>query len=306
MLKIIFKLLPLILLFGCVEKVPVTWTQRVLHKQVQGLSLRYDEYGSKSNPTLLFLHGFGENRHTWRFLVPYLATKYHLVMVDLKGFGESPKTKDEFYSVYDQAYIIDEFIRKKNLKDVTVVGRSFGGGVALVLALIQHDGLMDKRVKQMVLINSMSYKQTLPSMLRNLNKPIIGYLGIHLLSNHYMAEEAYRYAFYNNKLIPKESIDVAAIYLGFPRAKYAYLKTVNQLVPEDIEVVQKRFNEIELPTLLLWGKEDVAIGINKAYRLHRALPHSKLRLFSRAGHMPQEEIPQKVSEEIIKFMEENR
>jgi len=306
MLKIIFKLLPLILLFGCVEKVPVTWEERIVHKQVKAMPLVYNEYGSKSNPTLLFIHGFGENRHTWRFLVPHLARKYHLVMIDLKGFGESPKIEDEFYSVYDQAYIVDAFMKEKGLTDVTVIGRSFGGGVALVLALLQQDALIEKRINKMVLINSMSYKQNLPSMLRNLNKPIIGYLGIHLLSNHYMAEEAYRYAFYNNKLIPKESVDVASTYLGFPSAKYAYLKTVNQLVPEDIERVQKRFSEITLPTLLLWGVEDVAIGVSKAYRLHRELPNSHLRLFSKAGHMPQEEIPKEVSIEIKKFMEGSR
>jgi len=212
MLKIIIKTLPIIFLIGCSLKVPITWNERVIHRKVKSSSLVYSEYGSRDNPTLLFIHGFGENRYTWRFLVPYLVQNYHLVMIDLKGFGESPKSRDDYYSVYDQAFVVDDFIKEHRLKDITVIGRSFGGGVSLVLALLQHDNLIEKKIDKMILINSMSYKQNLPSMLRDLQTPILGYWGIYLLSNEYMAEEAYKYAFYNNKLIPKESIYLSSTY----------------------------------------------------------------------------------------------
>ncbi|SFV59347.1 Hydrolase, alpha/beta fold family [hydrothermal vent metagenome] len=311
MLKIILKTLPfiffvLIFFTACSVKVPITWKERILDKKVKKLSLAYSEYGKKDKPTLLFLHGFGENRYTWRFLVPRLSMNYHLIMVDLKGFGDSPKTKDDYYSVYDQALIVNDFIKEKNLKNITLVGRSFGGGVSLVLALLQKDKLIEKRIDKMILIDTMSYKQNLPSMLRDLKRPVIGYLGIHLLSNRYMATEAYKYAFYNKKLIPKNSIKYSSIYLSFPKAKYAYLKTVNQLIPDDIDSIEKRFSEINIPTLILWGKNDVAIRVDKAYRLHRDIKNSSIKVFNHAGHMIQEEIPELVSSEIIKFMEENQ
>jgi pimeloyl-ACP methyl ester carboxylesterase len=306
MLKLFFKFIPFVFFLGCTAKVPVTWEKRILHKQVKPLSLVYSEYGNPAHKTLLFLHGFGENRYTWRFLVPALSKKYHLIMVDLKGFGASPKPKDDCYSIYDHAHLISTFIEEKKLKDVTLVGRSFGGGVSLVLALLQEDKLIDKKIEKMILINSMSYKQNLPSMMEVLNYPVIGYLGIHLLSNDYMAREGYRYAFYNDDLIPKESVAITSNYLTFPRAKYAYLKTVNQLVPDDIEVIQKRYKEISLPTLILWGKEDVSIWVEKAHRLHKALKNSTLKIFPNAAHAPQEEIPKLVSHQIIKFMEANQ
>ncbi|SFV64578.1 Hydrolase, alpha/beta fold family [hydrothermal vent metagenome] len=307
MLKIIFKTLPIFFIFtACSVKVPITWKERILNKKVKKISLVYSEYGKKDNPTILFLHGFGENRHTWRFLVPKLEMKYHLIMVDLKGFGDSPKTKDDYYSVYDQALIVNEFIKEKKLKNITLVGRSFGGGVSLVLALLQKDKLIEKRVDRMILIDSMSYKQNLPSMLRDLKTPVIGYFGIHLLSNRYIATEAYKYAFYNDDLIPKNSIKYSSIYLSFPKAKYAYLKTVNQLVPDDIETIEKRFSEIDIPTLILWGKNDISIRVDKAYRLHRDIKNSSIKIFNHAGHMIQEEIPELVSREIIKFMEANQ
>ncbi len=296
-------LLIALLLTACSTKQPVTWKERILKQKSKKVDLVYTEYGNSNNKTLLFLHGFGESKETWRFLVPKLSQQYHLLLLDLKGFGESPKVEDHAYSVYDHAKIVANFIEEKKLKDVTVVGRSFGGGVALVLALMQHDKLMKKNISRMVLINSMSYKQNLPSMLETLNQPIVGYLGIHLISNDWMAEEAYRFAFYNNNLIPKASTAYASSVLSMPLSKYVYLETVDQLIPNDIDKIQQRYREIEIPTLILWGREDVSIGVHNAYKLHRDLKNSRLRILSKVGHMPNEEAPQKVVFEIVKFME---
>jgi len=290
---------------ACAIKTPVTWQERILKEHNATTELVYTEYGDPKNRTLLFLHGFGESKETWRFLVPKLSQKYHLVLLDLKGFGLSPKVEDGAYSVYDQAREVASFIQKHHLKNLTVVGRSFGGGVALVLALMQKDGLIPKRIDNLILINSMAYKQNLPSMLRTLNKPIIGYLGIHLLSNDWMAKEAYRFAFYNNDLIPKESTAYASSILALPLEKYVYLETVEQLVPEDIDKIERRYREIELPTLILWGEEDVSIGVHNAYKLHRDLRNSRLVILPKVGHIPNEEAPQKVVREILKFMEKH-
>ncbi len=306
MFKNIFILSFLVFTFvACSLKVPVTWEKRIVHTELNStLPLVYTEYGNKNKKTLLFLHGFGESKETWRFLVPRLAQDYHLVLLDLKGFGVSPKTEDNAYSVYDQAEVVASFIKKKNYHNLTLVGRSFGGGVALVLALMQKDKLLKKRISRLILINAMSYKQNLPSMLKTLNKPLIGYLGIHLVSNDWMAKEAYKFAFYNNDLISKESVDYASYLLSLPRAKYVYLQTVEQLIPDDIASVQKRYKTIDLKTLILWGKEDVSIRVRNAYRLHRDLRRSYLKIFEKAGHIPNEEIPQKVVFEILKFMKE--
>lgn len=304
MLKALLFFVVILIFSACSVKEPVTWQKRIVEKQqLPQTPLVYHEYGNPNNKTLLFVHGFGESSQTWRFLVPKLSKNYHLVLVDLKGFGDSPKVEDNAYSVYDQARSVAKFIEQHNLNNITVVGRSFGGGVALVLALMQHDGLMSKRLERLILINSMAYKQYLPSMMRLLNEPLIGYLGIHLMPNHWMAQEAYEYAFYNDSLIPKESVLHSAQYLSKPLAKYVYLQTVEQIVPDDIAQIQHRYAELELPTLILWGKEDVSIRVKMAYRLHRDLKKSRLKIFPKVGHMPNEESPQKVIHEIIKFME---
>ena len=301
MKNILFILLP-ILFSACATKVPITWQKRIVENQVKPLNLVYKEYGVEHNQTMLFLHGFGESKETWRFIVPALAQKYHLILLDLKGFGVSPKTDDDKYSVYDQALYVQKFIEQHHLQNLTIVGRSFGGGVALILALMQEKKLIQPTLNRMILINSMAYNQPLPSMLRDLKIPIIGYLGIHLLSNHYMAREAYRYAFWNDDKIPKASVDYSASIMAQPRAKYAYLTTVHNLIPDDVQSIEHEYQKIKLPTLIIWGKDDVSIHVDKAYRLHRDLKNSQLVILPHVGHMPQEEAPQKVVDAILKFM----
>jgi len=294
------------LFMGCSPKKPITWQERVVEATVVPLPLAYEEYGKEHNETLLFLHGFGESKESWRFLVPELSKHYHLVLLDLKGFGDSPQIEDEGYSVYDHAKVVSAFIQQKRLNNLTIVGHSLGGGVALVLALMQRDNLIEFKIRRLILIDSIAYKQQLPSMLRVLNRPIIGYLAIHLISNDWMAKEAYRYAFYNDALIPKESVEHASMVLSKPLSKYVFLESVNQLIPDDIETMEQRYREITLPVLLLWGKEDVSIRLSIAYRLHKDLKNSTLILLPYVGHMPQEEAPSKVVEIIMEFMEENR
>ncbi len=301
-MKKLFLILIPIIFTSCASKNPITWENRVTNSHIKPINLAYNEYGKENNQTILFIHGFGESRYTWRFITKPLAKKYHLVTIDLKGFGESPKTEDEDYSVYDQAKLIENFIKQKGLKNLTIVGRSFGGGVALVLALMQEKKMFKHNINRLILIDTMSYKQHLPSMMWLLQKPIIGYLGIHLLSADTIALEAYNFAFSNDKLIPKDSITQSSKMMDLPNAKYAYKQTVDYIIPDDIAKVEKEYKDIKIPTLIIWGKDDVSIPYRFGIRLHRDIKNSKLILLKGVGHMPQEESPKKVIEAIEDFM----
>jgi len=288
-----------IVMSGCAPKVPITWKNRIEVPLQHPLELSYTSLGHGS--TILFLHGFGESKHTWRYLQRDLARSYRLYSLDLKGFGDSPKTKDDLYSIYDQALLVENFIRKHHIKNVTIVGHSFGGGVALVLALMNKTHHLS--IKRLVLINTMAYNQQLPKMLRLLNTPIIGPLGLAIMPGRWQALEAYKYAFSDDTKIPSDGVEHSAKIINNPDAKYAYIKTVAQIVPDDIEVMTKQYKNITLPTLIIWGEDDISIKIYTAYRLHSILPNSRLRIFGNTGHMPHEEAPQRVIKEIRSFMQ---
>ncbi len=98
-----------------------------------GKDLHYQAFGE--GEPILFIHGLGMTSFTWRHITEPLARGHRVIVVDLKGFGNSPKPRDDQYSIYDQARLICGFILHHDLKKLTLVGNSLGGGVALATTL---------------------------------------------------------------------------------------------------------------------------------------------------------------------------
>ena len=95
-----------------------------------GVKINYYEAGQ--GPPVILLHGFGACAYSWRFLGPALAADHRVFTLDLKGYGLSDKPEDGKYAVSDQADLVAEFIRTRDLHDLVVIGHSMGGGVTLM------------------------------------------------------------------------------------------------------------------------------------------------------------------------------
>src|SRR5437667_8377467 len=138
--------------------------------------LHQEEYGS--GDPILCLHGLGANRFTWgHFITPFSQTN-KLILVDLRGFGASPKPSDNHYSIEEHADDIYKIILRDDLKRLTLIGNSLGGGVALLttMRLCEQD---PARLSKLVLIDAGAYKEYLPGYLK-LMRTFIGGLVVHL------------------------------------------------------------------------------------------------------------------------------
>lgn len=299
-MQFILLVLVLLTLVGCSSIRPVTWEERIAkNKHTVKIPLFYHEKG-KGSPIVL-LHGLAESSYTWRYIMDDLALHHRVIAIDLKGFGRSPKPRDNLYSVYDQAIAVRQLIHDKKIKKATIIGHSFGGGVALVLAM------MDKsyqQVSQLVLIDAAVYPQQLPSMLRELKRPLLGPAGLYLISPNQQARQAYQYAFYDQQKIPSEGIEEASRNLIRHGSRYALVQTVRQMVPDDMEGVSLQYKKLPHRTLIVWGEEDKIIKPENAYRLNKDLKNSQLVILEKVGHMPQEESPKKLLSLIKKFIQE--
>ncbi len=289
-------LLILIFLFvGCSAKIPNTWHQRVEKAPISDIKL-YAEIKGEGRP-LILLHGFGSSSYSFHHIVEPLSQNFKVYNLDLKGFGNSPKPKDYRYSVYDQAVLVSKFIKEHNLKNITLIGHSYGGGVALSLALMHQEN-----IKKMVLIDASAYRQYIPSLIRRIQTPIFGAIAFHMLPASYEVKESYRYAFYDKEKIKQSTIDVMAKNLNKESAKSVYLYAIDDLIPEDIDEVSKRYYQIKTPTLLIWGEKDVVIRKSKGYRLKRDLPNAQLKIIKNCGHIPHEEKPKEVLKYLLNFL----
>src|SRR3989338_4825349 len=104
----------------------------MLEKQlvVNNQLLNYlEEKTSDTAPAVVFLHGWQASSDTWRPIIYRLKEHYNLYALDLPGFGKSEMPKLPM-TVADYAQIVKDFTTKLELKNVTLVGHSFGGRIA--------------------------------------------------------------------------------------------------------------------------------------------------------------------------------
>jgi pimeloyl-ACP methyl ester carboxylesterase len=263
------------------------------------INLHFEEHGS--GEPVLFIHGFGANTYSWRHLIPLLSARHRLLLVDLKGFGKSPKPQDNDYAIYHQVRLLAAFIRQHDLRNPTIVGHSYGGGIALLLALHLAD---DERVrpKRLVLIDSMAYRQSLPLFLKILRTPVAGAASVSMLPSRLQARAVLKLAYYDDAKIPAEAITAYAEPLDMPGGRHAALRTAQQMIPPDFESIQKRYKEISIPTLILWGREDAVVPLRVGEQLHADIPNSKLVVLDRCGHIPHEEMPEAAGFVVADFL----
>jgi pimeloyl-ACP methyl ester carboxylesterase len=257
-----------------------------------------EEYGQGA--PILCLHGLGANTFTWRHFVGPLSKHHKLILVDLKGFGRSAKPEDQRYSIHDHADSVYELILQNDWRNLTLIGNSYGGALALLLA-IRLEKSIPSRLSQLVLIDAGAHKEYLPGFVR-LMRTFLGMAMIFLLPARRATEFVLNFAYYDKGKISEEQINAYAAPLADSGARTALLETARQCIPSDADELVAKFKNISTPTLILWGRHDRIIPLKVGELLSQAIPNSALEVFEECGHIPQEERPQKTIARISQFL----
>ena len=98
---------------------------------LKGVKINYISYGQGKD--ILLLHGWGQNIEMMKQVGDGLKDDYRITILDLPGFGKSEEPK-EAWTLEDYNEMIEEFVEKLKLKDLTIVGHSFGGRIGTIYA----------------------------------------------------------------------------------------------------------------------------------------------------------------------------
>jgi pimeloyl-ACP methyl ester carboxylesterase len=257
-----------------------------------------EEYGD--GDPILCLHGLGANIFTWRYFVEPFSRKNKLILIDLKGFGSSAKPDDERYSIHDHADAIHELIQKNDWRTLTLIGNSYGGALALLLAMRIKE-TDPSRLAKLVLIDAGAYKEYLPGYLK-LMRTFLGRPMMFLLPARQTAKFVLNLSFYNSGKISEEQVAAYAGPLADPGTRNSLLQTARLCIPSNADELVAKYENISVPTLILWGRHDRIIPLKVGELLNQALPNSVLEIFEECGHVPQEEQPQQTIARISKFL----
>jgi pimeloyl-ACP methyl ester carboxylesterase len=254
--------------------------------------LYYAIYGTTGQP-LLAIHGLGASMYSWREFVKEKDTfpGYRIFLIDLKGSGNSAKPHTKNYSIKTQRDLVLQFIQEQNLKNLTLVGNSYGGAVSLLVTLKLIEQKSDV-LTRLILIDSGGYDKLLPWYLKLLRTPVLGWLALKILTPDEAADTVLKNAYYDDCLITKEQIAAYAAPIGARGGRYALLQIAKGVIPKDINEITAQYPKIKvIPTFILWGLNDKVIPLQIGKDLHAAIDGSRLDTINECGHVPQEEKP---------------
>lgn len=272
-----------------------TVADKVIHSEnshfieIDGATVHFQEFGDAANPTLLLIHGFTASAYVWKTVAPMLADEgFHVVAVDLIGFGYSEKPAWFDYKIASQARMISRLMDRLGIGRATVIGSSYGGAVSLTLALDYAE-----RVEKLVLVDAVINDEATNHPIMKLAKiPVVGEVITPFLidSKAFMKirmKETLAPA--SHHLITKDRIESIIRPLHAKDGHHAVLQSGRNWDANRIETDAHLVNQ---PTLIIWGEEDTVIPIRCGETLYNSILNSRFVVLKNCGHVPPEEKPE--------------
>jgi pimeloyl-ACP methyl ester carboxylesterase len=103
---------------------------------VSGVNLHYLEWGLRTDPPLLLLHGGSAHAHWWDYIAADLAREYRVLALDLRGHGDSVWVTPPAYEITDYVADLEAVVTALDLSPLVLVGHSLGGFIALTYATL--------------------------------------------------------------------------------------------------------------------------------------------------------------------------
>jgi pimeloyl-ACP methyl ester carboxylesterase len=258
-------------------------------------------YKAGSGPALLLLHGLGCDHRTWAPVVAALSRRYTVIAPDLLGHGLSDKPRAD-YSVGGYANGMRDLLTVLGIDRVTVVGHSFGGGVAMQFAY-----QFPERTERMILVASGGLGPDVTPAIRAITLPgfhqamgLVTMPGVRQLSTL-----ALRALAASGLRQTRDLDEVAAIVDSFkdPQARRAIRHVVSAVVDwrgQIVTMVDRAYLTEAMPMCIIWGAEDAVIPAEHASLAAEFAPAATIEVIPDAGHFPHKDHPQR----FVKILDE--
>ena len=263
---------------------------------VDGIRIHYQEFGDAAKPAIVLIHGYTASVYVWKTAAPLLADAgFHVIAVDLVGFGYSEKPRSFEYSIDAQARMVSRFMDRLGIGRAAVLGSSYGGAVAASLALDYPE-----KVEKLVLVDAVCNDDLKKHpILRLASVRGIGEIITPFLSDSRALHRwRMRGSLADPALVTDERIESIRRPLFAADGHHSLLATSRNWQAKRIE---RDAHLITQPTLIIWGEEDSVIPLRDGYKLRGEISDSRLVVLKDCGHVPQEEQSDAFSQLVAEF-----
>ena len=267
---------------------------------VNGHRLHYRTAGR--GPVILLIHGIAGSGATWKRLLQPLARGHRVIALDLLGHGLSDKPRGD-YSLAGHASVVRDFLDALGISEVTAVGHSYGGGVAMQL-LYQYP----ERVNRLVLISSGGLGPEVALLLRLAAVQVVEPLTRCLLRAAMALPGGGRVPRRLGGVFWRRGIEDCLQALAEPGGCEAFFNTVRGVIDlrgQRINAASRLPHIRDTPVLAIWGETDRILPVAHI-RMLEGVATAQLHVLPRVGHFPHEDAPEQVLALIRDFLAQPR
>ncbi len=257
---------------------------------------------SGTGPALLLLHGLGCDSSTWIDVMPTLAEHFTVVAPDLLGHGESDKP-DADYSLGGYANGMRDLLTVLGIDRVTVVGHSFGGGVAMQFAYQFPD-----RTERVVLVSTGGLGKEVTPLIRLLTVPGSGLAIAAATARPWrpLVGGAMRSLSRLPIKATRDLDEVARIYeaLADPAQRTAVQRVTSHVLNwrgQFVTMTDRSYLARLMPVLVVWGRDDMVIPASHADFAPTQV--SDVHVLEDSGHFPHKDHPEEFARLLTEFID---
>lgn len=260
-----------------------------------GMSVHYrDEGGREDKLPVVLLHGTSASLLTWDGWTGVLKAEHRVIRMDLPGYGLTGPNPSGDYSMEFYARFLHDFLEKLGVEQSILVGNSFGGRIAWEYALAYP-----KEVKKLILIDAAGYPtpQGKPLAMRLATTPVLKNILLYITPRS-LVEKSLREVYVDKSKVTGQLVDQYYDMACREGNRAAFVARANLTYKDDYV----KINQIQIPTLILWGARDAWISVENAYKFQKDLPNNTLIVYENLGHVPQEESPSQTVKDALTFL----
>jgi len=260
---------------------------------VNDLKISYYEGGPQGAETVLLVHGFAADKSTWLWFARALTERYHVIAVDLPGFGASDRPHGS-YDVGTQTERLAAFVDALGIRRLHLAGHSMGGHIAALyaarypeqvtsLALIANAGVSTPRRS--------AFFQRLEEQGDN---PL-------LVNSEPQFDQLLEWLF----VAPPQFPERLHQYLAQRAvADSAHQREVFEHLRDRYLPLEPELPRIQAPTLLLWGDQDRILDVSSIETMKPLLKNASVVIIKDCGHAPILERPEESAADYLKFIDQ--
>ncbi len=265
---------------------------------IGNFNIRYVHKEKNNAPTLVLLNGLPQSIRMWEPSLEKFAAHFNVIAFDIPGFGLS-KAKESDMSPKKLGRVIIQVLDHFKIKKAHLVGPDVGVPITLS-AVIDHPERFES-------INIFDGPGSYPPKLSPILMAVIKFSFVRWLAkginkrpvmktNFLTAVKEGYYSYQPTKRAIKEYYDITHDEGGH-LSSISFFGTYSTELPR----IQNRLKDINVPTLITWGKQDPFVLVENADYLSKAIPNNKLVIFENASHFSSEDAGQEYVNLLIKW-----